>query len=56
MRRVLRPGGQALFLEHVRPTNTAGRAVLRAIQPHTVAALDRVIRGLFLSLRATLVS
>jgi ubiquinone/menaquinone biosynthesis C-methylase UbiE len=39
MRRVLRPGGQALFLEHVRPANRAGRAVLRTITPLTVAAL-----------------
>jgi ubiquinone/menaquinone biosynthesis C-methylase UbiE len=75
IRRVLRPGGQALFLEHVRPANRAGRAVLWAIKPLTVATLgchpdrdtlqtiaaagfttevlDRAIRGLFLSVRAT---
>lgn len=75
MRRVLRPGGQVLFLEHVRPANTAARVALRAITPLTVAALgchpdrdtvqtisaagfttevlDRAIRGLFLSVRAT---
>lgn len=39
MRRVLRPDGQALFLEHVRPANKAGRAVLGALKPLTVAAL-----------------
>jgi ubiquinone/menaquinone biosynthesis C-methylase UbiE len=39
MRRVLRPGGQALFLEHVRAANRAGRAILRTITPLTVAAL-----------------
>ena len=39
MRRVLRPGGHVLFLEHVRAANRAGRAVLRAIKPLTVAAL-----------------
>lgn len=39
MRRVLRPGGRALFLEHVRPANRAGAAALRAITPLTAAAL-----------------
>ncbi len=39
IRRVLRPDGQALFLEHVRSTNPAGRAVLRAVTPLTRAAL-----------------
>ncbi len=75
MHRVLRPGGQALFLEHVRPANRVGRAALGAIKPLTVAALgchpdretvatiqsagfttdilDRAIRGLFVSIRAT---
>src|SRR6185295_4273440 len=37
MRRVLRPGGQALFLEHVRPANRAGRVALRVLTPLTVA-------------------
>jgi ubiquinone/menaquinone biosynthesis C-methylase UbiE len=75
IRRVLRPGGQALFLEHVRPAGRAGRAMMRSIRPLTAAALgchpdretvqsiaaagfsteilDRAIRGLFLSVRAT---
>ena len=39
IRRVLRPHGQALFLEHVRSTSVAGRAVLRAVTPLTRAAL-----------------
>lgn len=39
MRRVLRPAGRALFLEHVRPANRAGAAALSAITPLTVAAL-----------------
>ena len=39
IRRLLRPGGQALFLEHVGPANRSGRVALRAIKPLTVAAL-----------------
>lgn len=39
MRRVLRPAGRALFLEHIRPTSRAGAAVMRAITPVTTAAL-----------------
>jgi ubiquinone/menaquinone biosynthesis C-methylase UbiE len=39
LRRVLRPGGQALFLEHVRPAGWVGRAAVRAIKPVTRAAL-----------------
>ncbi|MET7427172.1 class I SAM-dependent methyltransferase [Dactylosporangium sp. NPDC005555] len=39
IRRVLRPHGQALFLEHVRSASVAGRVVLRAVTPLTRAAL-----------------
>jgi len=39
IRRVLRPGGQVLFLEHVRPAGRPGRAMMRTIRPLTVAAL-----------------
>lgn len=31
--RVVKPGGQLRFLEHVRPRNVAGRAVLGAVTP-----------------------
>lgn len=39
IRRVLRPEGQALFLEHVRAESATGRVLLRAVKPLTVAAL-----------------
>jgi SAM-dependent methyltransferase len=39
IRRVLRPGGQALFLEHVRPAGRTGRMAVRSIKPLTKAAL-----------------
>lgn len=39
MRRVVKRDGRALFVEHVRPANRPGAALMRAITPLTTAAL-----------------